>query len=137
MHRRAFLATTTALAGLSGCVSGIGSPLDGTTTPAEPPYEPLAEPFCVTVENRDDQPHTLAVTVEIDDQSFDRTFDLDASEHVEDWCFDRPGRYSVVAETAGGERDARDLGEMEPGLSVSVGISETALVGISPPGHEN
>ncbi len=133
MHRRPLLGLTVAsLASLAGCLDVSGSADTETPPPID---EPLGEPFCVSVENADDQPHTLRVTVEIDERPFGRVFELDPSEVVEDWCFQRPGRYRIVAETATGERDARHLGEMEPGLSVHVDVSPTGLPGISPPGY--
>lgn len=98
MHRRPLLGLTVAsLASLAGCLDVSGSADTETPPPID---EPLGEPFCVSVENADDQPYTLRVTVEIDERPFGRGFELDPSEHVEDWCFQRPGRYRIVAETA-------------------------------------
>lgn len=141
MHRRTLLATTTtALTGLGGCITGIGSSPDGTptaTTPTEPPYETLSRPVCINVENLDDRPRTLTITVEIDGQPFRREFDLDASGYVEDWCFDRAGSYRIVAESATGQRDARDVGEMDAGLYVRVDVGGRNGVEVSPPGVKN
>lgn len=138
MHRRTLLGVTAAsLAGLAGCVTGIGSSPDTPTTPTEPPYETLSRPVCINVENLDDRPRTLTITVEIDGQPFQREFDLDASEYVEDWCFDRAGSYRIVAESATGQRDARDFGEMEAGLYVRVDVGGRNGVEVSPPGVKN